>query len=181
MKSIGSVFALLSVSALVVGCADPKVPVQETKVEAPKVEARPVVLAPVVAEKKPVVTESLAVSEDIVTICKISRTPAPKFDTNANELRDGDKSMLTAIAKCMTEGGLKGRSVTLTGRADVRGETEHNMALGERRASAASRYLSSLGVKSDRLQSSSRGELDATGTDEGGWQEDRSVDIDIAK
>jgi peptidoglycan-associated lipoprotein len=89
--------------------------------------------------------------------------------------------MLQKIAKCMTEGALKGRSVSLTGRADQRGETEYNMALGERRASAAQRYLSSLGVKSDRLQSTSRGELDATGTDESSMQEDRRCDIDLVK
>ena len=40
MMSTRSVFALVSLSAFVVGCADPKVPVQETKVEPPKVEAR---------------------------------------------------------------------------------------------------------------------------------------------
>ncbi len=181
MMSTRAVFALVSLSAFVVGCADPKVPAQETKVEPPKVEARPVYVAPVVAEKAPVVTESLSVSDDIVAICKISRTPTPKFDTNASDLRDGDKSILMAIAKCMTEGALKGRNVTLTGRADERGESEHNMALGERRSSAASRYLGSLGVKSSRLQASSRGELDASGTEEGGWQNDRRVDIDIAK
>ncbi len=185
MLSIRSVLALSSFSMLSVfslGCADPKVPVQETK-EAPRVEApRPVVLAPVAVEApRPVMTESLAVADDIVSACKIARTPAPKFDTNISDLRDGDKSMLNAIAKCLTEGALKGRNVTLTGRADNRGETEHNMALGERRSSTAGRYLSSLGVKGSRLQGSSRGELDASGSEESGWQDDRRVDIELAK
>ena len=181
MKSMQIAFALVSFSALVVGCADPKVPVQETKPE-PAVVAKPTYVAPPVVEApKPVMTESLNVAEDIVTLCKIARTPAPKFDTNVSDLRDGDKSMLQQIAKCLTEGALKGRNVSLTGRADVRGETEHNMALGERRASAASRYLTSLGVKSNRLQTSSRGELDATGSDESGWQEDRRCDIELVK
>jgi peptidoglycan-associated lipoprotein len=180
MKSTITTFALVSFSALVVGCADPKVPVQETKPE-PKVETRTAYVPPVVEAPKPVQTESLTVAEDIVTLCKIERTPAPKFDFNTSDLRSGDKSLLQNLAKCMTEGALKGRSVSLTGRADQRGETEYNMALGERRASAAQRYLTSLGVKGDRLQSTSRGELDATGTDDSSMQEDRRCDIDLVK
>ncbi len=182
MKSMLTAFALISCSAFAVGCADPKVPVQEPKPE-PRVEARPVVAPPVVEAPpaRKVETESLAVSDDLISLCKIARSPTPKFDTNISDLRDGDRKMLQEIAKCMTEGALKGRRVSLTGRADVRGETEHNMALGERRASAASRYLASLGVKGERLQTTSRGELDANGSDESSWQEDRRVDIDLVK
>jgi peptidoglycan-associated lipoprotein len=181
MKSTITAFALVSFSALVVGCADPKVPVQETKAE-PKIETRTTYVPPAAVEApKPVQTESLNVAEDIVTLCKIERTPAPKFDFNTSDLRSGDKALLQKLAKCMTEGALKGRSVSLTGRADQRGETEYNMALGERRASAAHRYLSSLGVKGDRLQTTSRGELDATGTDDSSMQEDRRCDIDLVK
>ena len=51
------------------------------------------------------------------------------------------------------------------------------MALGARRAGGVHSYLATLGVANDRLQDSSRGELDSTGTDQAGWRRDRRVDI----
>jgi peptidoglycan-associated lipoprotein len=51
------------------------------------------------------------------------------------------------------------------------------MALGERRAGSASRYLTALGVDGGKLAETSRGKLDATGSDEHGWARDRRVDI----
>jgi peptidoglycan-associated lipoprotein len=44
------------------------------------------------------------------------------------------------------------------GHCDERGTPEYNLALGERRASAARDYMVSLGVGADRLQTISYGE-----------------------
>ena len=62
----------------------------------------------------------------------------------------------------------------VTGYADPRGTEEYNLALGDRRARAVRQYLGSLGVN---VTSSSRGEEDATGTDEGSWSNDRRAEI----
>jgi peptidoglycan-associated lipoprotein len=67
----------------------------------------------------------------------------------------------------------------LTGRADTRGTTEYNMTLGANRAHTVSQYLSSKGVESIRMKETSRGELDATGTDVLGQKQDRRVDITL--
>ncbi len=48
-------------------------------------------------------------------------------------------------------------SATVEGHTDERGTREYNLALGERRASAAARYLSSLGVPESRLMTISYG------------------------
>ena len=48
-------------------------------------------------------------------------------------------------------------SATIEGHTDERGTREYNLALGERRASAAARYLSSLGVPESRLTTISYG------------------------
>ncbi len=85
-----------------------------------------------------------------------------------------------ALARCLSQGALKGRGLELTGRADPRGEPEYNMSLGESRADSVRRYLHDLGVQAERLRATSRGEIDATGTDESGWAYDRRVDIDLA-
>ena len=71
---------------------------------------------------------------------------APKFDFDNSSLEPQDVTVLQQIAKCVTNGPLKGRSLLLTGRADPRGEVEYNFALGEHRADAVDTYLAQLGV-----------------------------------
>ena len=64
----------------------------------------------------------------------------------------------------------------LIGRTDPRGTEEYNLALGDRRAQSAQKYLGSLGPNA-KLTHSSMGEEQATGTDETGWARDRRVDL----
>ena len=47
--------------------------------------------------------------------------------------------------------------MTIEGHCDERGTVEYNLALGERRARAASDYLVALGVPTDRLKTVSYG------------------------
>lgn len=128
--------------------------------------------------------EQLAVNVDdaILKACNLKLTSpeeAPKFDFDSEQLTEQEKAVLEQVAKCLTTGPLKGRAVDLVGRADPRGETEYNMTLGAKRARAAHTFLSGLGVGSDKLFDTSRGELDATGTDESGWKRDRRVDVKL--
>jgi peptidoglycan-associated lipoprotein len=51
-----------------------------------------------------------------------------------------------------------GVNVTIEGHADLRGTTDYNLALGERRASAARSYLEALGVNPGRMLTISYGE-----------------------
>ncbi len=51
------------------------------------------------------------------------------------------------------------------------------MSLGQRRADSVEQYLQRHGVVQSRTASTSRGALDATGTDEAGWAHDRRVDV----
>ena len=51
------------------------------------------------------------------------------------------------------------------------------MTLGQSRADAVGRYPDSHGVSSGLTSSTSRGALDATGTDEPSWVHDRRVDV----
>lgn len=124
------------------------------------------------------------VDEDIVKACNLKFNnvqAAPKFNYDSEALTPAEKDVLEAVAKCLTTGPLKGRSVELVGRADPRGETEYNMSLGARRAKSVNSYLSNLGVPGDKMRDTSRGELDATGKDEAGYQRDRRVDVKLIK
>ncbi len=122
------------------------------------------------------------VSDEILKACQIhfeNVDTAPKFDFDKSDLRPGERDVLQQVARCVTTGPLAGRSLRLVGRADPRGEVEYNFVLGAHRAGSAEAYLQSLGVDSSRLTTTSRGKLDATGTDEPGWQVDRRVDLEL--
>lgn len=125
-------------------------------------------------------SHTLAISSDIVQLCGIKATTSgasPKFAFDRAELSDDDHNVLQQLATCMRTGPLQGKSVDLVGRADSRGTEEYNLALGSKRAGSVDTYLQSLGVNRTFLLQTSRGALDATGTDEAGWANDRRVDI----
>ena len=68
-----------------------------------------------------------------------------------------------------------GINVTVEGHCDERGTREYNLALGERRATAAKNYLVSLGVSSSRIQTISYGKERpaVVGDDESAWSQNR--------
>jgi peptidoglycan-associated lipoprotein len=132
-----------------------------------------------------VFTPGLSVSDVIAKMCGIAPRHAagsvtPSFEFDSSALGEADRQMLAEVAKCLTEGALKGKGVVLVGRADPRGEPEYNMTLGESRANAVQRYLVDLGVGKDRMRPTSRGAMDAVGTNDEGWAQDRRVDIELA-
>lgn len=176
MKKVALVLAAAPLFALAaVACGNDPKPPPATPANVPKAQAPAVTSAP---QNK----ENMAVNVDdaILKACNLNFSnidTAPKFDFDSEQLSDAEKVILEQVAKCLTTGPLKGRAVDLVGRADPRGETEYNMTLGAKRARAAHNFLASLGVANDKLFDTSRGELDATGTDEEGWKKDRRVDI----
>jgi peptidoglycan-associated lipoprotein len=132
-------------------------------------------------EDASVETAGLHISDAIARACGLEwKKTATSFDYDSTTIAEEDRSLLAALAKCMSEGPLKGKGVALVGRADARGEMEYNMSLGEARADSVRRYLSDLGVQHERVSSTSRGEIDASGQDETGYAIDRRVDIDLA-
>jgi peptidoglycan-associated lipoprotein len=149
----------------------------------PAAKQEPMKQPEVTADKQ--VSQGLAVSADIAAACGL-KAPAPSganptFDYDKDELSPDDKAVLDQIATCLTTGALKGKAVALIGRADPRGTEEYNLGLGSRRASTVGKYLGRLGVAEPQLAVTTRGALDATGSDEAGWKQDRRVDIQLAK
>jgi len=129
------------------------------------------------------ITNLLGLDSEIVRMCNLHidaaqpKEESPHFDTDESVLSTADTSVLTQVAACLTTGPLAGRHLKLVGRADQRGTTEYNFVLGEHRASTVSDFLEHEGVASPRIRETSRGELDATGTDDASMREDRRVDI----
>lgn len=164
--------------ALLVACgSDPKPPA-ETPVayEPPPATAPP---APPEKEGDVPTRSSISISEDIRKACGISESEA-HFAYDSANVRADDRSILTKLAACFNTGPLKGKSMRLVGHADPRGNEEYNMALGGRRADNVKSAIASAGLESGRIATTSRGKMDATGTDEAGWEKDRRVDVMLA-
>jgi peptidoglycan-associated lipoprotein len=138
---------------------------------------------PAAAQTQPVAASpNVGVSDDLAKRCSLkfaSAEQAPKFGFDEADLLPADRDILQQVADCLTKGPLRGRSVELVGRADPRGTEEYNMGLGTRRAETVRSYLQRLGVPGNRLSPTTRGDLDANGADESGWQRDRRVDLQL--
>lgn len=74
------------------------------------------------------------------------------------------------------------QSLLIEGYCDWRGTAEYNLALGDRRANSAKTFLTTLGVPAARIQTLSKGSLEATRNgDEATMQQDRRAEFVIQK
>lgn len=117
------------------------------------------------------------IDERVTKMCALQE---PRFDFDSSSISTQARGVLDAIAKCFEDGPGKGHSLNIVGHTDERGEPQYNFGLGQKRAGAVANYLKKAGMTDDRIESSSRGELDATGTDPASWAKDRRVDILLA-
>ncbi|MBK7578882.1 MAG: OmpA family protein [Myxococcales bacterium] len=116
------------------------------------------------------------ISDEIKKACGISDVDA-HFGFDSSNVRDQDHKVLGQLATCFTSGPLAGREMRLVGHADPRGEPEYNMVLGGKRADNVKGFIVKKGMNTDKVNTTSRGEMDATGTDEASWTNDRRVDV----
>ena len=95
------------------------------------------------------------------------------FDYNKSDLRDDARSALSRNADYLKR--WTSVRITLEGHCDSRGSAEYNLALGQRRASAAKDYLVSLGVSGDRITVVSKGKEQPVCAEENDacWQQNR--------
>lgn len=132
---------------------------------------------PNVPEQEPnATTTPVHISDEIVRACGLS-DPDSYFAFDSARLNAEDTRVLNQVATCFVSGPLKGRKMKLVGRADPRGSEEYNMNLGQHRSDSVAKYLESKHVAKAMVSSTSRGEMDAVGTDEPSWAHDRRVDV----
>lgn len=123
---------------------------------------------------------ALRISDEIVRACGISE-PDAYFAFDSANLRKDDAHVLDLVVTCFTTGPLKGRTMRLVGHADPRGSSDYNVTLGQSRADAVKGYMVDHGMDKAKTESTSRGAMDATGTDEPTWARDRRVDMMLAQ
>ena len=101
------------------------------------------------------------------------------FDFNKADLRDDAKAMLDSKIPIL----LANTNVTvrIAGHADERGSSEYNLALGQRRAAMAKRYLVERGVAEGRIETTSFGEERpiCTESTEACWGQNRRDEFEI--
>ncbi|MEO6599757.1 MAG: OmpA family protein [Polyangiaceae bacterium] len=123
---------------------------------------------------------TIQISEDFRRECSLPNAQnAPHFDYADATLRAHGQNILDDVSKCLSDGPLKGRVMTIIGRTDARGSAEYNKELSASRAEAARNYLVQHGVAAASVRILARGEIGAQGTDEQTWALDRRVDFEL--
>lgn len=101
------------------------------------------------------------------------------FDYDKSDIMGGDNANLDRKAAIL--GANSGLRIRISGHADDRGSDEYNLALGNRRAAAAKRYLTSKGIADGRIDIVSFGEERpvAMGADEASWAQNRRAEFEV--
>lgn len=100
---------------------------------------------------------------------------------------DYDSDALSADAQARLDAKLRilnansGLTLRIAGHADERGSDEYNLALGQRRAASAKRYLTQRGIADDRVAIISYGEERPAvqGSDESAYSQNRRDEFEI--
>lgn len=159
---IGTVMIMTS------GCAKKQVKTEEmtAPAEAPTGSAESL-------ESKPAESSAFTILE--------GRTTGPMlpvyFDFDKSAIRDDQKSRIETNATYLKDN--PNAMIAIEGNCDERGTNEYNMALGQRRADSAKKYLVNLGVADTRLTTISYGEEKPLnfGHDELAWSQNRRDDF----
>jgi peptidoglycan-associated lipoprotein len=163
--------ALLTLAA----CGGDQPPPKTEQAVAPAPTAAPPTRLPPQAPNSPTAS-AVRISDEIVRACGISE-PDAYFAFDSSNIRADDAKTVDSVVRCFTTGALKGRTLKLVGHADPRGGSDYNMTLGQSRADSVAGYMVGRGLDKAKTESTSRGAMDATGTDEPSWARDRRVDL----
>ena len=181
---------LLSIVALAAACNPkpaPEQPIPQPAVTQPTVNADSARLAQEDAARRQRTADSLAAAArdsaaraNATAATAAARAEAERalanmihFDYDKADIRSDDEAVLDWKARLLAANPTM--TLRISGHADDRGSDEYNLALGNRRAAAAKRYLVNKGVAEGRIITDSYGEerpLDPAETEEA-WAKNR--------
>jgi peptidoglycan-associated lipoprotein len=123
--------------------------------------------------------DSIANAGRAVTEARNALTAVIHFDFDRSDITDEAKSTLDAKVPVLNANPAV--RIRVAGHTDSRGSDEYNLALGQRRAAAAKRYLTQRGVDASRIDVISYGEERpaAQGEDESAWSQNRRDEFEI--
>ena len=103
------------------------------------------------------------------------------FDFDRYDIREDEKPILKSVSGHLLEN--TEYKILIEGHCDERGTNEYNLALGEKRALSAKKYLLSFGVSSSRMEVISYGEEKPVCAEktESCWQKNRRVHFVVSE
>ena len=185
----GMVVALGVVAMMAAGCAkeevvkkdEPVVQQQTVKQQEPVKQVEPVKQE----EPKQEAPKQEAPKQEEASAAKASAAVALEtvyFDFDKSDLRKDSRDVLSKNAEALLK-QVADAKIQIAGHCDERGSDEYNLALGERRAKSVAKYLTTLGVKADRISTISYGKEKPAvqGSDEAAWSKNRRAEFVIVK
>lgn len=187
--AIGCLTVLISAA----GCANKEVVKKDEPITTTtKSVAAPAANANVTSNQKKEVPKNLAPSNQVApavapqqsakTTAKQTALEKVYFNFDSSDLSKSSRDVLSHDAEILLK-EQKNAKVRIEGNCDERGSAEYNLALGERRAKAAAKYLATLGVPPERLTTISYGKEKPAvqGSDESAWAKNRRDEFVIQK
>jgi peptidoglycan-associated lipoprotein len=181
MMRAPSLLMLLAASAFAVACggkAAPEEPAPEpTPAPAPAPAPAPVDDS---AERDRLERERLArEADERARAVSADLAAMINFDYDQAVVRPADQETLNRKAAILVANA--GVKLRISGHADERGSDEYNLALGNRRAAAAKRYLEGKGVDGSRIEVISYGEERPLnpGSDESAYAQNRRDEFEV--
>ena len=136
---------------------------------------------PVVAQAAPPVAEApdQSKTDDTAELKRILSGPIAHFEFDQAQLTGESRQKLQALATAMK--AHPAARIRIAGNCDELGTTEYNLALGQRRAEVARKYLVDLGVTASRVDTISYGEERpvAPGHDAESHAQNRRDDVEL--
>lgn len=192
-KSMVTLLAGISMAALLAGgCANKEAVKKEEPIVPPVAVEKVEPVKPVapVEQAKPVEQVQPVQEEAVKPAAPQISTPAPVevkfetvyFDFDKSDLRQDARDVLSKNAEIILK-SLAPAKIKVEGHCDERGSAEYNLALGERRAKSAQKYLTTLGVKAENLSTISFGKEKpaVNGSDEAAWAKNRRAEFVVVK
>ena len=176
-----SLLMLLTAAALAVACGGKSPPEEPAPDPTPAVNPTPAPTAPDNSADSDRVARERAAAEASEKVKAVAADLAAmiNFDYDQATVRQADQATLDRKAAILSAN--PNVKLRISGHADERGSDEYNLALGNRRAAAAKRYLEGKGVNGSRLEVVSYGEERPLnpGTDESAFAQNRRDEFEI--
>jgi peptidoglycan-associated lipoprotein len=181
MMRVPSLLMLLSAAAFAAACGGKAAPEEPAPQPEPAAEPAP---APAPADDS-AERERLEKERQAREAAERARTVAAdlaamiNFDYDQAVVRQADQATLDRKAAILAAN--PGVKIRIAGHADERGSDEYNLALGNRRAAAAKRYLENKGVDASRIDVVSYGEERPLnpGSDETAYAQNRRDEFEV--
>jgi peptidoglycan-associated lipoprotein len=170
----------------VTACAKKQVQVSQPgkEMETPKPEVKPAEKAPAkveMQETEEAKRRELEKAQRLANEVRMFESERIYFDFDKSDLKPEAQAILKKKADWLRMN--PAYSVRIEGNCDERGTAEYNLALGERRADSAKKFLAALGIAENRMSTISYGEERPVDPahNEAAWAKNRNDEFRLTK